>query len=84
LIPNRVNGASSTLPKGSTALASYADAAKADPIAELKRKDFKDRCDELALDNDTGYRIITKTFKPETKPRRLGGQWQSVKGSRVD
>jgi hypothetical protein len=84
LVPNRANGtsyASSASPEDAPTLASYADAAKADPIAELKRKDFKDRCDELALDNDTGYRIITKTFKAETKPRRLGGMrkfWESL------
>lgn len=52
--------------------ASYADATKVDGASAKKRKDFDERLAELRIDNDTGYRIITRTTKPGNKPPRLG------------
>ncbi|KAK4498117.1 hypothetical protein PRZ48_010773 [Zasmidium cellare] len=52
--------------------ASYADATKVDAASAKRRKDFDERLAELRIDNDTGYRIITRTTKPGIKPPRLG------------
>lgn len=52
--------------------ASYADATKVDGASAKKRKEFEERLAELRIDNDTGYRIITRTTRPGNKPPRLG------------
>ncbi|KAF2173778.1 hypothetical protein M409DRAFT_16050 [Zasmidium cellare ATCC 36951] len=52
--------------------ASYADATKVDAASTKRRKDFDERLVELRIDNDTGYRVITRTTKPGNRPPRLG------------
>lgn len=51
--------------------ASYSDATKADAATSKKRKEFDERLAELRVVNDAGYRVITRTTKPEMKPPRL-------------
>lgn len=60
------------LPEQAITPASYADATKVDAASAKRRKDFDERLAELRMDNDTGYRIITRTTKPGIKPPRLG------------
>ena len=51
---------------------SYSDAIKLDPVVDKKRKDFEERLLELQIDNDTAFRVITKSTKLGVKPPRLG------------
>jgi hypothetical protein len=74
LVPSAPDGTSywpPLTPSQPIAEASYADATKADPKISRRRREFDERLAELQIDNDTGFRIITKTVKPDTKPPRL-------------
>jgi hypothetical protein len=50
---------------------SYADAAKCDAVPAKRRAAFEQRIAELRIDNDTAFRIITRSTKPGVKPPKL-------------
>ncbi|SMY25112.1 unnamed protein product [Zymoseptoria tritici ST99CH_1A5] len=50
---------------------SYADATKADPATAKKRAEFEERLAELRIDNDTAFRIITRSTKPGVNKPKL-------------
>lgn len=45
---------------------------KIDDATIKRRLDLDERLAEVSIDNDTGYRVITRSTKPGTKPPRLG------------
>lgn len=61
--------------------ATYANAVNNDDGSARKRKEFDERLAELRVDNDTGFRVITRTTKPGVKAPRLATMrkfWEGV------
>lgn len=58
-------------PQESAPAGSYADATKADGTAARNQKDYDSRLAELKVDNDAGYRVITRSSKPGASVPRL-------------
>jgi len=74
LVPPIRNGTSYSPPLDAaqdTPKASYADASKSDPVVAGQRNDYAERLAELAIDNDTVFRTLTRTVKGGVKPPRL-------------
>jgi len=74
LVPSAPDGTSyvpSLAIKPAAPVLSYAQASQANPNTAKRRQEFEERLAELKVDNDTAFRVITRTYKDGSKPPRL-------------